>query len=152
MSVTNEYSTGTSEGIEYADIRLLSRELSRIPREFQRAARVPLTAAGNKILQLAAVDSSWSSRIPHSLELRVSFSARRPGVSVRARLDIAPHARAYEGMVRDYFRHPVFGRMNQWVFEAARPFLLPAVREGQHFVIDAATEAVNEVSRRVGLV
>lgn len=151
MSTTNEYGSGTSDGIEYAEIRLLARQLAQIPREFQRGSREPLRAAGNKILQLAAVDSGWSSRIPHSLEVRVSFAARRPGVSVRARLSVAPHARVYEGMVRDHFRHPVFGR-NVWVEQAARPYLLPAVREGQVYVINAAVDVVNETSRKVGLI
>jgi len=138
-------------GIDYADVKLLDRQLARMPKEFHREARPRLRSAGQQILRDAAMRaSSWSSRIPHSLSLVVSFSERRPGVRIRASLAVAPHARVYEGMVDDSFRHPVFGG-DYWVDQSARPYLLPAVRMGQHYVIEAAVEAVNEAARRAGL-
>lgn len=138
-------------GIDYADVRLLHKQITQIPKEFQRQARPLLRTAGQQILRDAAMRaSSWSSRIPHSLSLVVSFAERRPGVRIRASLAVAPHARVYEGMLDDWFRHPVFGG-NTWVDQRARPYLLPAVRMGQHYVIEAAVEAVNEAARRAGL-
>ncbi len=139
------------EGIDYTEIRMLYRALGRIPKEFRREMRPKLRDAARGILHDAAGAAMWSSRIPRSLSLEVSFSQRRPGVRVRASLSTAPHARVYEGILSSWFKHPLFGNRGYWFDEQARPFLLPAAQAGAEDVRRAAVEIVEEVNRRVGL-
>ncbi len=140
-----------SEGLDYTEVVTLLRALGRIPKEFQREMRPRLRAAGQNAFQQAMWNATYSSRIPHSLTLQVSFAARRPGVSIRASLAVAPHARVMEGLLTSTFRHPVFGRAQKWVLQDSRPYLLPAVEAGGSDVRDAAVDIVNEVHRRLGL-
>lgn len=134
-----------------AEIAMLSRALGQIPKDLQRTVRAALRDAGNEVLRDAAIRASaWSMRIPHSLELRVSLSTRRPGVYLRANQAIAPHARPFEGILSDTWRHPVYGRTTAWVTQRARPFLLPAVQAGAAAVREAVAAAVNQSARAAG--
>lgn len=134
-------------------VSLLVRDLQRIPVELRKELRPRLTAAGNEVLGDARANAAWSSRIPGALTLRVSFAGDRAGVYIEANAKRAPHARVYEGLVADVFRHPVFarrGRSAPWVAQAARPFLLPAARGGFEAVVDAVDDAIDTVLTQHG--
>lgn len=128
------------------EIRALLQALTNLPKDLHRLIRPALREAGQEILRTAAIDSMWSSRIPHALELRVSLASRRPGVYIRVNSKKAPHARPFEGLLADSWRHPVFGNRDTWVEQRARPFLLPAVRRGapaaRALIADAVDRAI----------
>lgn len=132
-------------------VALLARDLARIPVELRKEVRPRLREAGQSVMDAAKGNAAWSSRIPGSLTLRTSFSERQAGVFIEANAKRAPHARVYEGMVSDTFRHPVFQRSGQsrrqtpWVEQAARPFLWPAAQGGYEVVAEALGEAVDAV-------
>lgn len=138
------------DGIDLTEVRSLAHDLGRIPAEFHREVRKRIRTVGQDLLHEAQGDASWSTRIPQALSLRVSLSERRPGVTVRASLAKAPHARVYEGILEDVFRHPVYGHP-WWVKAPARPYLLPAVERVERDLANTITEIVDDVFRRVGL-
>lgn len=131
-------------------VSLLVRDLQRIPVELRKELRPRLTAAGNEVLGDARANAAWSSRIPGALTLRVSFAGDRAGVYIEANAKRAPHARVYEGLVADVFRHPLFGNREAWFAQAARPFLLPAARGGFEAVVDAVDDAIDTVLTQHG--
>lgn len=110
---------------------MLAKSLRDVPQRFKREARRALTQAGQRTLQQAMMNAAFSSRIPGSLSLKVSFRSTRPGVIIRASLDKAPHARVLEGITATggYFKHPVYGNKRVWVEQKTRPYLAPAVRD-----------------------
>ncbi|WP_182112890.1 HK97 gp10 family phage protein [Actinotalea sp. JY-7876] len=130
-----------------ADLTKLASDLNRLPANLRRAVRPKVREAGGETLRVAQANARWSSRIPAALSLRTSFGARAAGATVVASTAIAPHARVYEGMVHDSFRHPVFaraGRGAEWVSQAARPYVRPAAKAtGQRFV-EATNTAIDE--------
>lgn len=142
----------TSDGIDNSEIQSLAVRLSRIPKEFERDVRKPLRKVGQQLLSDAQAASSWSSRIPGSLHLRVALGGgRKPGVSVRASLKAAPHARVYEGILADSFVHPLFGEHGHMYPEGARSYLLPAVQANTDRIVDEISRLVDDVHRRAGL-
>lgn len=149
MTVTTRYlDQGGAPGL-----RLVGADLARLPREVHRRLRPRLRRAGEITLAKARANASWSSRIPASMSLTVSFSKRAPGVTIVASLDQAPHARAFEGIVSETFRHPVFevsGRDTPWVVQAARPYLRPAAQATGGAVVDEAIAAVDEALAGTG--
>lgn len=143
--------TGFQIGLHYQDSADLLRALSRIPRELHRQIRPRLREVGQDTMREAAVNASWSTRIPRALSVRVTLAGRRPGVSIRASLKIAPHARALEGIIDDPFKHPVFGDYGIWVSQAARPYLLPATHAAGPRLRQTVVEILDDVHKRVGL-
>lgn len=140
--------TGSASSVEIAQV---ARAFGQIPKELQRSLRPALADAGNGVLRDAAIRASaWSVRIPHAIELRVSFASRRPGVYLRVNQKIAPHARPFEGILGNTFRHPVYGGDSAWVVQRARPYLLPAARAGGASVRAAVANAVNLAQRAAG--
>lgn len=117
-----------------------------------KEVRPRLAEAGQKVKASAAANASWSSRIPGALTSRVRLTGNRPGVYVQASSAKAPHARPFEGMTgRNPFRHPVYGNQNVWVAQAARPFLVPALRENDAEVKASMNEAVMAAFRKAGV-
>nr|BFF17134.1 hypothetical protein GCM10025730_06550 [Promicromonospora thailandica] len=110
-----------------------------------------MRAAGQEMFSDARGDASWSSRIPGSLSLRVSLGGSRPGIAIRASLKSAPHARVYEGLLGDTFRHPLFGDRDHWYVERARPYLLPAVERQTEEIVAELTRIVDDVNAQAGL-
>lgn len=133
-----------------AEISALIDVFRRMPKEAHRAIRPALRDAGSDILQTAALNAMWSSRIPHALSLRVSLAGRRPGVFVRVDSRAAPHARSFEGILSDEWRHPVYGNERNWVAQRARPFLLPAVEETGPRVRERIAAALDEAIQKSG--
>lgn len=135
----------TPEGA--AGMRIVARNLARVPVELRKALRPKMRDAGEAVKDDAAARASWSTQIPRSLELALSFKDGMPAVILSANASKARHARVFEGIVSKTFRHPVFeveGRRTVWVAQAARPYLLPAAREGYEVVSAAVASAVDD--------
>lgn len=136
-----------------AGVRIVARDLARIPENLRAATRTKLRAAGSTVMQMAGANASWSSRIPGAMSLQTSLTGRSPGVAIVVNTAKAPHARPFEGIVADTWRHPVFeisGRPTVWVQQAARPYLLPAARAGYDVVVAGVEEAVDEALSKSG--
>jgi len=141
---------GLTMGWNWDGVVYLSDRLKAVPEEFRGEMRPQLLGVGNKVKAAAAANSSWSSRIPGSLNVRVSLKGNRMGVFVAARASIAPHARAFEGLSGSPFRHPVYGA-DRWVDQAARPYLFPAARDHKDEMEKAVIEAVGSAFKRAGV-
>jgi len=138
---------------DYSELVLVGKALRQIPEEFRRQVRPALQHAGTETLHEAIWRASaFSERIPHALSLSVSFASRKPGVTVRASLKVAPHARTYEGFIDPTWRHPVFGHYETWVEQAAKPYLMPAVELTADRFLEDVRGVLNDVNARLGLV
>ena len=129
----------------------IARDLRRLDPESRKAVRPKLREAGRMIAAEAAVNASWSSRIPATIKVVTSFQTNREGVTVRAGGKNAPHARPYEGLSArgGTFKHPVF-HYDTWVSEPTRPFLFKAAEDTQSTVETFMREVLDEVSGRLG--
>lgn len=131
-------------------INQLRRELGGIPVELRRLLRKRLPGLAEPMLADARRRSSWSTRIPNSLRIKVSFAKRRGGVLLVADRRRAPHARPFEGVTgRTFFRHPVYGR-DVWVRQRTRPFLGPAVDARLLTLVTEINKLADQVARDAG--
>lgn len=130
---------------------VIARDMRALPEETRKAVRPKLRKGGEIIKSAAQANAAWSSRIPDTVKVEVSFRANREGVTVRAGGSKAPHARPYEGLASGgtTFRHPVYGQ-DWWVSQAARPFLMPAAEQNQSAVTDVVTTALDEAPSSLG--
>lgn len=141
-----------ADGSGAAQARLLAQRLRAVPEDLRREMGKALREATQPIVDQAKVNAGWSSRIPAAITAKASFSAAKPGVTIRVSTRLAPHARPYEGASGrgDTFRHPVFDNRDNWVSQATRPFLFPAVRAKRDGVVDDLNEAVDTTLARHG--
>ena len=137
------------------DFGELPAELRAMTPRLRRSLRAALTDAAQPIAADARARASWSTRIPGAVTVAAAVS-RGSQVVVRFRVsaDVAPHARAYEGLSArgsaSVFRHPVFGHRERWVPQAARPFIEPALRAGREGAMRAVGDAVQATARDAG--
>lgn len=137
--------------VEYPTLSVLVGELGVLPRAVRSELRRSFRAAGETALTKARSNAGWSSRIPQAISLRTSTRGPRTGVALRVDPRV-PHARPYEGLRRGggrTFRHPVFGGA-EWVTQATRPYLRPAVDSVSEVVMSAARDAVQSAARSAG--
>lgn len=129
----------------------IARDMRNLPEEARKAVRPALRKAGQMVAREAAVNSSWSGRIPGSIRVVTSFRQNREGVTVVAGNANAPHARPYEGIASRAatFRHPVFGH-DVWVAQATRPFLIPAAESTEGSTTAFIFESMDEVAQSLG--
>lgn len=131
--------------IDGSDVLSFSRQLRDVPKDMRRGLRKSIVEASDVLVSRAKSNASWSSRIPDAIKAKAGFGTRA-GVEVIVDSDIAPHARAYEGMANQtmsgYFRHPVFGG-DAWVEESTRPFLRPAIRDTEPLAVERIQAAIN---------
>lgn len=133
------------------EIEHLIRDLGKIPQDLKRELRPGLRAAGRVVADEAKVRASWSTRIPGATRVSVTFSGKRPGVSVVVNKTKAPDARPFEhGGRTGIFRHPVFGNRDVWVSQKARPFLAPALEAKGDEAAGQITDVVDRVTRDTG--
>lgn len=133
-----------------AGIRLLGRDLARVPDDYVGEIRPQIRKAGKRWTDDAKTNAGWSSRIPGAIGMSVSFTRKSAGVYLTASVRKAPHARVYEGIVADVFRHPVFGNTDVWVQGRARPYLLPTVRRAYDDMGEVLDTTLRTVLRRHG--
>ena len=137
--------------VEYAGGIPLSAKLAAVPKFLRPRMRRALKQAADSVKGQAASNASWSTRIPRSLTVRVSFARSGGAVFVQARKRAAIHARLFEGIEGERsWRHPVFGNRNAWVSQATRPYLVPALLQRRREAGDAVNQAVEDVARRAG--
>lgn len=133
---------------------IIARDMRALEPETRKAIRPALRQGGQMVAREAAVRSSWSSRIPASITVEVSFRANREGVRVRAGGPNAPHARPYENLGEPgSFRHPVFSSDRlRWTKapEPARPFLFPAARASERAVTGFLIDQLDAVGASLG--
>ncbi|MFL6141576.1 MAG: HK97 gp10 family phage protein [Labedaea sp.] len=128
----------------------IARDMRRLEPQTRTAIRPALRQGGQMVAREAAVRSSWSSRIPATIRVEVSFRANREGVRIRMGGPHAPHARPYENLGEPgTFRHPVYGR-DVWVSQAARPALFPAARDAAPAVTGYLLEQLDAVGASLG--
>lgn len=127
----------------------LINDLGAIPPDVRRELPAAVRKASQPVVGAMKTNASWSTRIPGAIRMTPSFSAGA-GVTIRVNAGRAPHARPYEGLSGDPFRHPVFGDRENWVAQAARPFFYRAVEQHGAEVAEAVANSVVEVARRHG--
>lgn len=102
----------------------------------------------------------WSERIPDAISVSVQTRGTRAGIRLRVRAKKAPHARAYEGLIkgghRGFFRHPMFPRGDdssgwRWRSQATRPFLLPAAQAHRDQVRDELAVLLQQIATSAGM-
>lgn len=114
------------------------------------AAKVALLAAGEMVKNTAAENFSYSTRIPGSLEVKVTGALV---VKVYAGGDAAPNAAPIENKGKGFVRHPVFGNREVWTAKNSRPAgLAPAGRANEAAIFalyeSVTGDAVREVLER----
>lgn len=109
------------------ELRNFIREFEKFPADLRKELRPMLRRTGDAALARARQNSQWSSRIPGSLRVSVSFSKRSAGVTLVSNRLRAPHGRAYANQGRPgFFRAPTGTPPEPWVRIAARPWFFDA--------------------------
>jgi len=124
------------------DFVRLELDLRDVPTQLRKMLDRRLRSVGDVTVAAVRRHASWSSRIPGAVHLRVRFTGKDPGLLIYVDAAAAPHARPYEGLLKDSFRHPVFGDVDVWVSQDVRRFVWPGVQETQQQVADAVDEAI----------
>lgn len=110
-----------------AELRAFIRDFEKFPPDLRKEMRPMLKRAGDVALLRARASSSWSTRIPGSLRVRVSFTKRSAGVTLTSNRNKAPHGRAYAHLGKTgFFRAPTGNPPEPWVRHAARPWFFSA--------------------------
>jgi hypothetical protein len=124
-------------GIDRGELNKLIVDLGNVPRDMRGELGPGVRDAGEIIADEMRRRSDWSTRIPGAISVHTAGAHASITVSSIA----APHARPYEGLSGDPFRHPVYGGP-AWVDQAARPFFFDSA-DAKH------DEAVERMGRRV---
>lgn len=136
----------------------IAADMRALPEATRKPLRAKLRAAGEAMVNDAKARASWSTRIPDTVRLEISFRADREGVRIVAGGRNAPHARAYEGITTGKtYRHPVYADSAHftrkgwtWVTAPTRPFLLPAAEAIEGPTTRAVEEALSEAAVTIG--
>lgn len=136
----------------------IAADMQALTGETRKAVRPKLRSAGKAVVEDAKARSSWSSRIPGTVRMSVSFRVDREGVLVTVGNDSTPHARPYEDVPgKGKFRHPVFPDARNrtrrgwtWVSQTSRPFLFPAARANEGAATAAVRSALDDAARSLG--
>lgn len=136
----------------------IASDMQALPDETRKAIRPKLRRAGMAVVAGAKARSSWSSRIPGSIRMSVSFRVDREGVLVTAGNRSTPHARPFEDVLgRGKFRHPVFPDTKnltrkgwRWVSQTSRPFLFPAALANEDAATAGVRTALDDAAKSLG--
>lgn len=138
-------------GMDFSQVTQLSRDLRKMPLATRKQLRRKFEQAGQGALSDAKSRASWSHRIPAAISGKGTATADKVGYELRASSAQAPHARPYEGMGGGgTFRHPVYGNRENWVSQATRPYLYPAVRGRMGAITAAIADAAEQAARECG--
>ena len=143
-------------GPNFAEV--IARDMGLLPEATRKAIRPRLLEAGEVVATEARGLASWSSRIPGTIRVTVSFRLMREEVTVRAGNAGTPHARLFEDIKgKGKFRHPVFAdsarlTRRQWalVDQVSRPFLFPAAQAKAEQATTALQAALDEAASSIG--
>lgn len=126
-----------------AELRKFIRDFEKFPPDLRKEMRPLLKTSGDRALARARANSQWSSRIPGSLRVAVSFTKRSAGVTLVSNRLKAPHGRAYAHLGRaGFFRAPTGNPPEPWVRHAARPWFFDA----------ADIELTKDIDRKIGAI
>jgi hypothetical protein len=105
------------------ELRQFIKTFEKFPADLRKEMRPMLKGIGQRSLARARQNAQWSSRIPSSLRVAVSFTKRSAGVTLVSNRLKAPHGRAYANQGRaGFFRAPTGSPPDPWVRHAARPW------------------------------
>ncbi len=121
--------------VDMSELKEFAARLKRADPQLSKDFLKAESAAGEIVASAARSRASFSRKIPGSIRTR----RRGTRVRVEAGGASAPNAAPIENHgIPGVFRHPVFGNYDNWVSQAAHPFLTPAAEEN----IDAFEAAV----------
>lgn len=132
--------------VNRAELRKLIVDLSAIPEDMREELAHDIRDGAELILDEMHRRASWSTRIPAATTMRASGTGAELSTSAAR----APHARPYEGLSGDPFRHPVYGNRDNWVSQAARPFFFAAVEAKAGEVDERVGRGIDRVAARHG--
>lgn len=133
--------------IDTSDMQKCARDLAEAGAMLDEVVPVAVRAGGRVVEISARSLSSWSSRIPASIQV----NSMGDTVLIRAGGATAPHAAVYEhGGRPGAFVHPTFGHQ-PWVPQQARPFLSPSMILGEETTERVGAEQTDRVLRSRGL-
>jgi len=134
----------------------IAADMAALTPATRKAVRPKLREAGQSVATTAKSNASWSTRIPATIKVMVSFRADREGVLITAGGPTAPHARPYEDVAgRGFFRHPVMPDPAKprsawaWAQQASRPFLLRAGESNEAATTGSLLAALDEAARDI---
>lgn len=131
--------------------RLIAAFEDGIPKDLRKQMRPALQRATTPIIADAKHRAAWSTRIPAAIRASPRLTKRKAQVRIVVNARKAPHARPFENLGQPgFFRHPVFGDMEHWVDQKARPFLFPALFSHVDEVQTAIDQAVNAAATEHG--
>jgi HK97 gp10 family phage protein len=131
---------GTGASIEIEGLAQFMRDLKKFEPEVSKQFRFRV----RKVVKTVADDAR--SRAPKDsgkLSKGIVPSVTNTGARLISK---APHARIHEFGGR----HPVFGHMDRWVFQPARPHIFPAVAAGREEVNKEALAALDDAIEEIG--
>lgn len=135
-----------------AAVARFARQLGAMPATMLKRIQIEMQGVGEDVAADAKSNASWSTRIPGTIKAKASTPR---GQSVRVQIKAggpeAPHARPFEGIAgNSTFRHPVFGNRDNWVSQATRPFLMPAMNKNRDTLRKAIVTAVEDAASTAG--
>lgn len=139
-----------------AEVVKLARDLHKMGPATRRELRSTFDRVASPLLADARRRAGWSSRIPGAISVRpiTDMGRGRVGVELRVDTDAAPHARPFEDLSAQgnagYFRHPVFGNLDAWVYQTPRPYIGPAVDAHLNDAQDAIGKALDKALTSAG--
>lgn len=134
-----------------SELEALVKDLGKVPPELRKALRPALKKVAGPILADAKRRASFSKRIPKAIRISVTYGKKTAGVRLVVNRKRAPHARPIENLgQKGTFRHPLFGNLDRWTTQQAKPFLFPAVFAHSAAVSKAVDATVEQVAKDLG--
>lgn len=135
-------------GVQANGLAALARDLQSFAPKAAQEMMASLSIAGNLVAAEAKSEASWSSRIPGSIKV-TGKTVRSIAVKAGNVAD-APHAYTFEAPNGAPVRHPVFGRRDNWVEQAPRPFLRPALDNHTEEIMEIVLTSIDRALLRSG--
>lgn len=121
------------------ELRSVLRDIRGISPDLAKAVRRNLRAEAKKVSDDARRRApKESGKLARSISPRVSSSGQS---SIVAK---SPYSKIHEFGGR----HPVYGNRDVWVKQEARPYMLPAVKDGREDFFKAADAALKEAAKK----
>jgi hypothetical protein len=132
-----------------------AKQQSAVKRHIRKTVR----EFGQELTTQIKSNASWSSRIPATVRVNVTFTTKSAGASVIAGGKSAPHARPLERGNKSSgggLRHPVFARKDKgrdewtWVDMPTRPFFFKAVQQKDMLFTARVNRLLDDIANELG--
>lgn len=121
------------------ELRSVLKDIRGISPDLAKALRRNLRAEAKKVSDDARRRApKKSGKLARSISPRVSSNGQSSIVSKSK----------YSKIHEFGGRHPVYGNFDKWVAQEARPYMLPAVKEGKEDFFKAADAALKEAAKK----